>query len=174
MTEREELLKKLDDSIPALEKMHNLEEQIINETATVEKLDKHISGIGVLAVGLFFLFAVFSIITVFVDKTFSSIFGVIPFGLIVAFYVLRSKNIKNHKEKLSELNADYDKICKTEFGWIPEEFQTSENISKIYVFLDKGQAETKKEAFNLLGEELRAEKISNAAMIGAYLGSKRN
>lgn len=170
MNEKEILIQNVNGAIPTAQKMKQLENEIEQLSAEIERKKKY----GCMWVVAFFFSAMLVIVgigLIFVEE-----FTIMPFAfasLPVIFLILRLKRINACKSKIKELEGDIANMQNdTTLAWLPAEYRTGSCLTAIIGYVQNGRADSLKEAINLLENEMHQQRMENAAAVGAYIGAK--
>lgn len=170
MNEKEIIIQNVNGAIPTAQKMKQLENEIEQLSAEIERKKKY-SCLWVVAFVFSFVLVIGGIGLIYVEE-----FTLMPFAvasLPVIFLILRLKRINACKSKIKELEGDIANMQNdTTLAWLPAEYRTGSCLTAIIGYVQNGRADSLKEAINLLENEMHQQRMENAAAVGAYIGAK--
>lgn len=175
MTERENLIRNIQESAHIAEQMRNVEAELLKcvESADKYSVNKKPSVITIIA-------AVIDLIIILFGGGFETANGglfIIICSVIVAKYVLTvvlsTLFVKNIKNKAARLDAEHTKLRNDQsMQWLPDKYRNSTDFNMIASYLKNDRADTLREAINILEQESHYRRMENAAAMGAYYYSQ--
>lgn len=166
MSEKEQIIQNVNAAIPVAKQMAELEAEVAENT---EKEKKSRSSKWLFVIPLFFGAAAL------MQLMRGNIAQVLVFAVITAVLCFIILSLKNKHKKCEQALAESKKkleLIKTDpaLSWLPAQYRNPACVNNIMDYIQTGRADTMKELFNLLDEDIHRQRMENAALVGAYLG----